>query len=146
MSRNASARALRVAVALSMAVVLLGVPTGRVLAAQKAPVPNGPVVMAASGCTITPLVIMYPVGRVVTGRVKWGPHCPTNIQNTESIWEQTSPGNWMMIWQEMMPDVETTGSGYFWMDHGYYCGGIGLWRARAYVGGQYVWSSPAYCP
>lgn len=120
----------RVVIAMVMAAATLGAP----IATQPA---------TAYSCTITPVMFGYP--SVVTAKVKWGPNCNTNYAFTMSVWAQTGPTDWSKLWQEMFPQVATTGGSYYWMDHGWACD-VGVFKARAQIGGQTAWSAPMHCP
>lgn len=131
MTHPALARACQFAIALSLAAATLGVPA----AAQP---------VAAYSCSITPVMMTYP--GVVSAKVKWGPNCNTNYEFTMSVWNQTGPTDWVKLWQENFPNIASTGGSYYWMLHGWYCGGVGVFKARAQVGGLTAWSAPVYCP
>jgi hypothetical protein len=131
MSLHLMARARRGVVALVIVTATLG-----------APVAARPVV--AYSCTVTPVMITYP--GVVSAKVKWGPDCNTNYQFTMSVWNQTGPSDWLKLWEENFPNIRTTGGSYYYMDHGWFCNGAGVFKARAYIGGLTVWSAPVNCP
>jgi hypothetical protein len=131
MSRHQVGRTRRAAIALLIAVASLSAPF---LAAPA----------TAFSCTVTPKMVTYP--GVVSAKVKWGPNCNTGYAFTMSVWNQTGPTDWLKLWQENFPNISNTGGNYYDMLHGWYCGGVGVFKARAQVGGLTVWSATVHCP
>jgi hypothetical protein len=130
-SRHLLTRARSMGIALLLAATGLGLPA---------------TVQPALGysCTVTPVMVRYP--GVVTAKIKWGPDCNPNYAYPLSVWQQTGPSDWTKLWEQYYPNqVATTGGNYYDMLHGYYCNGIGYFKARGYIGGVTAWSPAVYC-
>ena len=76
----------------------------------------------------------------------FGPSCSTSYNDTESLCHSTGYNAWYCDYTEYMPNVPTTAGHFYYMTYGWYCAGVGLWTAIAYIGGVTAYGNQIYCP